>query len=138
LVIHNWRRMCDKSCNTPISGAHARGYMANTPKTPPPPYFNIAPEKAAARLSEPIDTARFAKAAAFAAKGRDDLAKRGYAPDGKKRLRRFSTWEVCRYLIDVAPAHLRRVLKAHPDLPQGSGEAGSKWFTLEEVLSRPR
>ena len=109
--------------------------MANTPKTPPPPYFNIDPEKAAARLSEPIDTARFAKAAAFAAKGRDDLAKRGYAPDGKKRLRRFSTWEVCRYLIDVAPAHLRRVLKAHPDLPQGSGEAGSKWFTLEEVLS---
>ena len=49
--------------------------MANTPKTPPPPYFNIDPEKAAARLSEPIDTARFAKAAAFAAKGRDDLAK---------------------------------------------------------------
>jgi len=34
----------------------------------------------------------------------------------------------------VAPAHLRRVLKAHPDLPQGDGEGGSKWFTLEEVL----
>ena len=47
---------------------------------------------------------------------------------------RFSTWEICRYLIPVAPAHLRRVLKAHPDLPQGEGEGGSQWFTLEEVL----
>ncbi|MFK7838680.1 MAG: AAA family ATPase [Sulfitobacter sp.] len=108
--------------------------MSSTPKAPPPPYFNIDPEAAASRLSDPIDTARFAKAAAFAGRGRDDLAKRGYAPDGKKRLRRFSTWEVCRYLIDVAPAHLRRVLKSNPDLPQGDGEAGSKWFTLEEVL----
>jgi chromosome partitioning protein len=108
--------------------------MSSTPKAPTPSYFNIDPEAAAARLSDPIDTARFAKAAAFASKGRDDLARRGYAPDGKKRLRKFSTWEICRYLLDVAPAHLRRVLKAHPDLPQGSGEAGSKWFTLEEVL----
>ena len=108
--------------------------MTFTPKAPTPSYFNIDPEAAAARLSEPIDTARFAKAAAFATKGRDDLSKRGYAPDGKKRLRKFSTWEVCRYLLDVAPAHLRRVLKAHPDLPQGAGEAGSKWFALEDVL----
>ena len=99
-----------------------------------PPYFNIDPEASAQKLAEPIDTARFAKAAAFAARGRDDLAKRGYAPDGKKRLRRFSTWEICRYLIPVAPAHLRRVVKQHPDLPQGEGEGGAKWFTLEEVL----
>ncbi|WP_112313205.1 AAA family ATPase [Pseudogemmobacter bohemicus] len=100
-----------------------------------PPYFNIDPAQAAARLSGPIDTARFAKAAAFATRGRDDLAKRGYAPDGKKRLRRFSTWEVCRYLIPVNSAHLRRVLRLNPDLPQGEGEGGSKWFTLEEVLA---
>ncbi|SLN63011.1 Chromosome partitioning protein ParA [Aquimixticola soesokkakensis] len=99
-----------------------------------PPYFNIDPEQAAKSLSDPIDTARFAKAAAFAARGRDDLAKRGYAPDGKKRLRKFSTWEVCKYLLPVNAAHLRRVLKAHPDLPQGEGEGGSKWFTLEEIL----
>lgn len=99
-----------------------------------PPYFNIDPAAAAAKLSEPIGTARFAKAAAFAAKGRQDLAKRGYAPDGKKRLRRFSTWEICRYLIPVAAAHFRRVLKKHPDLPQGVGEGNSKWFSLEEVL----
>ncbi|GAA6189776.1 AAA family ATPase [Litorivita sp. NS0012-18] len=109
--------------------------MASSGKGPIPPYFHIDPEKAAGKLSDPIDTARFAKAAAFVAKGRDDLAKRGYSPDGKKRLRKFSTWEVCRYLLSVAPAHLRRVLKANPDLPQGQGEGNSKWFTLEEVLA---
>ncbi|OCX66266.1 ATPase [Thioclava sp. SK-1] len=99
-----------------------------------PPYFNIDPEEAAAKLNGTIDTARFARAAAFASRGRDDLARRGYAPDGKKRLRKFSTWEICRYLIPVAPAHLRRVLKANPELPQGTGDGGSKWFTLDEIL----
>ncbi|TQS70926.1 AAA family ATPase [Rhodobacteraceae bacterium] len=99
-----------------------------------PPYFNIDPQEAAQKLSAEIDTARFARAAAFASRGRDDLAKRGYAPDGQKRLRKFSTWEICRYLIPVAPAHLRRVLKANPDLPQGTGDGGSKWFSLEEIL----
>ncbi|UWR24551.1 AAA family ATPase [Sulfitobacter sp. S190] len=108
--------------------------MASTGKSDTPAYFNIDPAKAAETLSDPIDTARFAKAAAFAARGRDDLAKRGYAPDGRKRLRKFSTWEVCRYLLNVAPAHLRRVLKGHPDLPQGTGEGNSRWFTLDDVL----
>ena len=107
----------------------------STGKDDYPPYFNIDPEAAAAKLSDPIDTARFAKAAAFAARGRDDLAKRGYAPDGRKRLRRFSTWEVCKYLIPVAPAHFRRVLKKNPELPQGTGEGNSKWFSLDEVLT---
>ena len=104
-------------------------------EAPKPPYYNIDPKRAAGKLSEPVTTARFAKAAAFASKGREDLAKRGYAPDGQKRLRKFSTWEICRYLIPVAAAHFRRVLKANPDLPQGVGEGGSKWFTLEEVLA---
>lgn len=108
--------------------------MNKKPEIPIPPYFNLDPKAAAARLPNPSDTARFAKAAAFASRGREDLAKRGYAPDGRKRLRKFSTWEICRYLIPVAPAHLRRVLKQHPDLPQGEGIGGSKWFTLEEVL----
>ena len=104
--------------------------------TPPslPPYLNLDPESAAKKLPDPIGTSRFAKAAAFCAKGREDLARRGYAPDGEKRLRRFSIWEITKYLIPVAPAHLRRVLKANPELPQGEGEAGSKWFTLEDVL----
>jgi len=108
--------------------------MARKPDLPPPPYFGIDPAHAAAKLPLPTDTARFAKAAAFAARGREDLARRGYAPDGQKRLRKFSTWEVTRYLIPVAPAHFRRVLKLNPELPQGEGIAGSKWFTLEEVL----
>ena len=38
------------------------------------------------------------------------------------------------FSVGVAPAHLRRVLKANSDLPQGEGVGGSKWFTLEEVL----
>jgi len=103
--------------------------------TPAPPYYNIDPARAAAKLAAPVTTTRFAKAANFAAKGRDDLAKRGYAPDGMKRLRKFSTWEICKYLIPLAPAHFRRVLKQHDHLPQGSGEGGTKWFTLEEVMA---
>ena len=110
--------------------------MTSAGKPDLPPYLGIDPAQAAAKLSGPIDTARFAKAAAFAAKGRDDLARRGYAPDGRKRLRKFSTWEICRYLIPVATAHFRRVLKQNPDLPQGASETdgGAKWFTLDEVL----
>ncbi len=100
-----------------------------------PPYFNLDPASAAAKLGRPVDTTRFAKAAAFCARGRDDLARKGYAPDGKKRLRKFSTWEICRYLIPVASSHLRRVLRNNPELPQGEGEGGAKWFTLEEVLA---
>ena len=102
---------------------------------PLPPYFNLDPAASAAKLGKPVDTTRFAKAAAFCARGRDDLAKKGYAPDGKKRLRKFSTWEICRYLIPVASSHLRRVLRNNPELPQGEGEGGAKWFTLEEVLA---
>ncbi|WP_165821489.1 AAA family ATPase [Falsiruegeria mediterranea] len=109
--------------------------LSKQPTQTVPPYLNLNPEAAAARLPDPIDTTRFAKAAAFCAKGREDLARRGYAPDGQKRLRKFSTWEITKYLIPVAPAHLRRVLKANPELPQGEGDGGSKWFTLEEVLT---
>lgn len=56
------------------------------------PYHNLDPARAAARLGPMVDTTRFAKAAAFCSKGREDLARRGYAPDGKKHLRRFSIW----------------------------------------------
>ncbi len=109
--------------------------MNKKPDSPAPQaYHNLDPARSAAKLGPAVDTTRFAKAAAFCTKGRDDLARRGYAPDGKKRLRRFSIWEITKYLIPIAAAHLRRVLRANPDLPQGEGEAGAKWFTLEEVL----
>ena len=110
-------------------------HMSRRTDSPPPPYQNIDPARMAEKLGPPVDTARFARAAAFAARGRDDLAKRGYAPDGRKRLRRFSLWEITRYLIPVAPAHLRRVLNAHPELPQGETQGGQRFFTLEEVLA---
>lgn len=32
------------------------------------------------------------------------------------------------------PAHFRRVLKSNPDLPQGTGDGGTKWVTLDEVM----
>ena len=109
--------------------------MAQSSDPYTPPYQALDPKTSAEKLGPPVDTARFARAAAFCAEGRNDLAGRGFAADGRKRLRKFSIWEICRYLLPVAPAHLRRVLKANPDLPQGEGASGSKWFTLEEVIS---
>ncbi|MBL9059825.1 MAG: AAA family ATPase [Mangrovicoccus sp.] len=101
-----------------------------------PPYFAITPDSARAELGPPVGTAGFADVARKAAQGRADLVGRGLNPEGRKQLRLFSTWEITRYLIPVATPHFRRVLKAHPDLPQGRAETegGAKWFTLDEVL----
>jgi cellulose biosynthesis protein BcsQ len=101
-----------------------------------PPYFNISPDAALAALEAPVGTPGLAAIAAACARGRDDLASRGLNAEGRKSLRLFSTWEITRYLIPVATAHFRRVLKANPDLPQGRSETetGAKWFTLDEVL----
>ncbi|SIT86842.1 AAA family ATPase [Pontibaca methylaminivorans] len=101
-----------------------------------PPYFNIDPDAALAELGAPTDTAGFAAIAGACAEGRNDLAGRGLNEAGRKALRLFSTWEITRYLIPVAQAHFRRVLRANPDLPQGHSETpgGAKWFTLDEVL----
>ena len=101
-----------------------------------PPYFNIDPEGARADLDAPASTAEFAQIAGTYARGRADLASRGMDETGRKTLRMFSTWEITRYLIPVAQAHFRRVLKQNPDLPQGQSETagGAKWFTLDEVL----
>lgn len=101
-----------------------------------PPYFNLSPDQALKDLSDPVGTNGFAEAARMAAQGRSDLISRGLNPEGRKELRLFSTWEITKYLIPVAPPHFRRVLKANPDLPQGRSETegGSKWFTLDEVL----
>ncbi len=101
-----------------------------------PPYFNIDPDQALAELGAPGSTAAFGDMAAACTRGRDDLAARGMDEAGQKHLRLFSTWEITKYLIPVAPAHFRRVLKSNPDLPQGKTETdgGAKWFTLDEVL----
>ena len=101
-----------------------------------PPYFNITPDDALADLGDPTTTGDFSDIAEACARGRADLASRGLQEDGHKKLRMFSTWEITRYLIPVAPAHFRRVLKGNPDLPQGRSDttAGAKWFTLDEVL----
>ena len=102
----------------------------------PPPYFNIQPDAALAELGDATDTASFARIAEACGRGRDDLIGRGLNEEGRKALRLFSTWEITRYLIPVAQAHFRRVLKQNPDLPQGAWETegGAKWFTLDEVL----
>lgn len=101
-----------------------------------PPYIGLSPDAALADLGPPADTADFARLAAACARGREDLVARGLDAAGERQLRLFSTWEITRYLIPVAQAHFRRVLRAHPDLPQGRNETegGAKWFTLDEVL----
>lgn len=101
-----------------------------------PPYFNISPDAALADLSPPMTTSGFSELAQACARGRSDLARRGLEENGRKKLRTFSTWEITRYLIPVATAHFRRVIKQNPELPQGHSETegGAKWFTLDEVL----
>jgi chromosome partitioning protein len=101
-----------------------------------PPYFNISPDKAMADLPPVVGTDDLAKIAAACTQGRDDLATRGLDETGARHLRPFSTWEITKYLIPIAPAHFRRVLRQNPDLPQGVSETdgGAKWFTLDEVL----
>ena len=102
----------------------------------PPPYFNISPDAALEALGGSTDTEGFAQIAKACAQGRSDLAARGLDAEGGKSLRLFSTWEITKYLIPVASAHFRRVLRQNPDLPQGRSETegGAKWFTLDEVL----
>ncbi len=101
-----------------------------------PPYFNISPDKARDALDPATGTEGFARIAQNCQQGRDDLAARGMDETGRKKLRLFSTWEITKYLIPVAPAHFRRVLRQNPDLPQGvtETEGGARWFTLDEVL----
>ena len=110
--------------------------MSQAPEEALPPYFNIAPDEALHDLGAPVGARDFAEIAALCAQGRDDLVSRGHQVGGRKELRLFSTWEITRYLIPVAPAHFRRVLRANPALPQGRTETagGAKWFALDEVL----
>lgn len=102
---------------------------------PLPPYLNLSPDKASETLDSRITTLDLLAIADACAKGRTDLETRGLSEHGTKDLRLFSTWEITKYLIPVAPAHFRRVLRQNPTLPQGKSETenGAKWFTLEDV-----
>ncbi|WP_428928932.1 AAA family ATPase [Marinibacterium sp. SX1] len=95
----------------------------------------IDPADAHGAVPERVTTDRFTVAAEICMRARDDLARRGYKPDGEKSLRRFGIWEITSFMLPVSAQHLRRVLKAHPELPQGEAEkqGGAKTFTLEEV-----
>lgn len=110
--------------------------MASDPGKTLPPYFNINPDAALQELGDPTDTTDFAAIAEACTRGRNDLASRGLEADGARHLRQFSTWEITRYLIPIAQAHFRRVLKQNPELPQGRSDTagGAKWFSLDEVL----
>ena len=101
-----------------------------------PPYHNINPDQAMARLGDGIGSDGFEAIARACSAGRIDLAARGLDDSGGRQLRLFSTWEITRYLIPIATGHFRRVVKQNPDLPQGRSETigGAKWFTLDEVL----
>jgi len=107
-----------------------------TSSDPLPPYFNIDPKQALYELGSGMGTDDFESMARACAKGRQELMAQGAGAHNGKRLRLFSTWEITRYLIPVAQAHFRRVLKQNPDLPQGRSEteSGAKWFALDEVL----
>ena len=95
----------------------------------------IDPADAFSHVPPRVTTDRFTVAAEICMRARDDLARRGYKPDGEKSLRRFSIWEITTYMIPVTAQHLRRVLKANPDLPQGETDkpGGARDFSLEEV-----
>ncbi|MBC9248503.1 AAA family ATPase [Paracoccus sp. 11-3] len=101
-----------------------------------PPYFNISPDRALSMLGDPTGTDGLAQIATNYRRGRQDLVGRGLQDGDGKQLRLFSTWEITKYLIPIAPQHFRRVLRQRPDLPQGRSETegGAKWFTLDEVL----
>ncbi|MFV0243571.1 MAG: AAA family ATPase [Qingshengfaniella sp.] len=95
----------------------------------------IDPGDALANLPDRVTTDRFTVAADICMRARDDLARRGYKPDGEKHLRRFGIWEITSFMLPISAQHFRRVLKSNPDLPQGISEksGGAKMFSLDEV-----
>lgn len=94
----------------------------------------IDPKAALAALPPRGNVDRFTIAADICLKASDDLARRGYKPDGQKELRRFNIWEITQYMLPLTPQHLRRVLKSNPNLPQGDVAKGNtRWFSLEDI-----
>ena len=107
--------------------------MSQDPEAAPPPYFGIVPDAALAELGPAVGTGDFAEIAAACARGRADLAGRGH-----ERGRRASGYAASRpgrsprYLIPLAPAHFRRVLRANPSCPRAAARpraapGGSRW-----------
>jgi len=95
---------------------------------------DVDPVEALAALPPRATTDRFTIAADICAEARDDLARRGYKPDGDKVLRRFNIWEITQYMLPLGPAEFREALRARPDLPQGeAAPGGTRWFTLDEI-----
>jgi chromosome partitioning protein len=87
----------------------------------------------------PLGTAGIRRLAEAAAAGRDALARQGHAPDGRKQLRRFPLAEVARQMAGIDPAALLVALRARPDLPQGTAEAGGqRSFAFDEALALGR
>ena len=70
--------------------------MSSNPQVP---YFGISPDAALEALGPPMTTAGFSQVAAACRKGRDDLVAQGLDDRGRKRLRRFSTWEITKKTI---------------------------------------
>jgi hypothetical protein len=93
--------MCCESWYIAENAAHETEQMSQDADAAPPPYFAIVPDEALAELTAPVGTRDFAEIAALCSRGREDLVGRGHSPEGAKRLRRFSTWEITRYLIPV-------------------------------------
>ena len=101
--------------------------MSRDPDAALPPYFSISPDAALAELGSPVGTQRLRRhrrgLRPRPRRPRRPRPRPGPDPGGGKRLRLFSTWEITRYLIPVAPPHFRRVLRANPELPQGRTES---------------
>ncbi len=64
-----------------------------------------------------------------------NLTEPAFANPAPPRL--ISIWEITSWILPMAPEHLRRVLAATPDLPQGHAgiEGGTRWFTAAEVAT---
>lgn len=65
------------------------------------------------------------------------IRRQTFAPDEKKTLRRFSTWELSELILRVPRSTLKEKLR-EPGMPAGHHEKGSadntsRWFTLEEI-----
>ena len=68
--------------------------MSSTP--PSISLHPIDPSDALNDVPARVTTERFTVAAEICMRARDDLARRGYKPDGEKSLRRFGIWVLMR------------------------------------------